>query len=271
MPSLRRILLLLASMVGAALVGWIAAASMAPETRARASRQAEEDQQVELLMQQLQHHDNLNEAERILLLERMVKLERLQEAEVVLQPWLSGRSTPRELTLFKAELQRRNGQPESARRSLHLLLQLHPNDLQVLQLLVLLDQELGRQRQVTAELTTRFKGLEPGQRLEIGLLLADLLRQGGSDQTAMKLYGQLATENKTDARPLLALALLQQERGDSEAVHTLLKQARERRDFNGRINTLIDVVSAQLGLSAARSTGSESSSAKASLEGSDRP
>ena len=198
-------------------------------------------------------------------------LERLQEAEVVLQPWLSGRSTPREFTLFKAELQRRNGRPEAARRRLHHLLRLHPNDLQVLQLLVLLDQELGRQGQVTAELTTRFKGLEPGQRLEIGLLLADLLRQGGSDQTAMKLYGQLATENKTDERPLLALALLQQERGDLEAVHTLLKQARERRDFNGRINPLIDVLSAQLGLSAARSTGSEPSSATASLEGSDRP
>ena len=192
---------------------------------------------------------------------------------MVLQPWLSGRSTPRELTLFKAELQRRNGQPESARRSLHLLLQLHPNDLQVLQLLVLLDQELGRQGQVTAELTTRFKGLEPGQRLEIGLLLADLLRQGGSDQTAMKLYGQLATENKTDTRPLLALALLRQERGDSEAVQTLLKNARERLDANGRIHPLIDVVAAQLGLSAARSIGSEpsSSSATASLEGSDRP
>ena len=271
MPSLRRILLLLASMVGAALVGWIAAASMAPETRARASRQAEEDQQVELLMQQLQHHDNLNEAERSLLLERLVTLERLQEAEVVLQPWLSGRSTPRELTLFKAELQRRNGQPESARRSLHLLLQLHPNDLQVLQLLVLLDQEQGRQHQVTSELTARFKGLEPGQRLEIGLLLADLLRQSGSDQTAMRLYGQLATENKTDARPLLALALLRQAHGNSEAVQTLLKQARERRDANGKLHPLIDVLAAQLGLSAARSTGSESSSATASLEDSDRP
>ena len=52
MPSLRRILLLLASMVGAAMVGWITAASMAPKTRARASHQAEEDQQVELLMHQ---------------------------------------------------------------------------------------------------------------------------------------------------------------------------------------------------------------------------
>ena len=270
MPSPRRILLLLASMVGAALVGWVAAASMAPETRARSTRQAE-DLQVELLMQQLQNQEELSEAERGLLLERLVTLERLQEAEVVLQPWLSGRSTPRELTLFKADLQRRNGQPEAARRSLQHLLRLHPNDLQVLQLLVLLDQELGRQGQVTAELTTRFKGLEPGQRLEIGLLLADLLRQGGSDQTAMKLYGQLATENKTDARPLLALALLQQERGDSEAVHTLLKQARERRDANGRINPLIDVVAGQLGLSAARATASDQPSAKAFQEGSDRP
>ena len=264
MPSPRRILLLLASMVGAALVGWVAAASMAPETRARSTRQAE-DLQVELLMQQLQTQEVLSEAERGLLLER------LQEAEVVLQPWLSGRSTPRELTLFKADLQRRNGQPEAARRSLQYLLRLHPNDLQVLQLLVLLDQEQGRQHQVTAELTARFKGLEPGQRLEIGLLLADLLRQSGSDQTAMGLYGQLATENKTDARPLLALALLRQEQGNSEAVQTLLKQARERRDANGRLHPLIDVVAAQLGLSAARISGSELSSATASPEGSDRP
>ena len=270
MPSPRRILLLLASMVGAALVGWVAAASMAPETRARSTRQAE-DLQVELLMQQLQDQAELSEAERGVLLERLVTLERLQEAEMVLQPWLSGRSTPRELTLFKAELQRRNGQPEAARRSLQHLLRLHPNDLQVLQLLVLLDQELGRQGQVTAELTNRFKGLKPGQRLEIGLLLADLLRQGGSDQTAMKLYGQLATENKTDARPLLALALLQQERGDSEAVQTLLKQARERQDANGRINPLIDVVAGQLGLSAARATAADQPSAKAFQEGSDRP
>ncbi len=270
MPSPRRILLLLASMVGTALVGWIAAASMAPETQARSSRQAE-DLQVELLMQQLQDQDELSEAERGLLLERLVTLELLQEAEVVLQPWLSGRSTPRELTLFKADLQHRNSQPEAARRSLQHLLRLHPNDLQVLQLPVLLDQEQVRHCQVTAELTDRFKGLEPGQRLEIGLLLADLLRQTGSDQTAMRLYGQLATENKTDARPLLALALLQQEQGKSEAVQTLLEQARERRDANGRIYLLNDVVAAQLGLSAARSTGSESSSATASLEGSDRP
>ena len=270
MPSPRRILLLLASMVGAALVGWVAAASMAPETRARSTRPAE-DLQVELLMQQLQNQEVLSEAERGLLLERLVTLERLQEAEVVLQPWLSGRSTPRELALFKADLQRRNGQPEAARSSLQHLLRLHPNDLQVLQLLVLLDQELGRQGQVTAELTTRFKGLEPGQRLEIGLLLADLLRQGGSNQTAIKLYGQLARENTTDARPLLALALLQQERGDSEAVNTLLKQARERRDSNGRINPLIDVVAGQLGLSAARATASDQPSAKAFQEGSDRP
>ena len=94
----------MASIVGAALVGWNAVASIAPETRARASRMAD-DQQIETLLRQLQDQQDLGEAERRLLLEL------LQEAEMVMQPLLSGRSRPRELTLFKAELQRRNGQP----------------------------------------------------------------------------------------------------------------------------------------------------------------
>ena len=44
---------------------------------------------------------------------------------------------------------------------------LHRNDLQVLQLIVLLDQEQGRHHHATAELTTRFKSLEPGQRYRL--------------------------------------------------------------------------------------------------------
>ena len=133
-----------------------------------------------------------------------------------------------------------------------------------------LNQEQGRHQQATAELTTRFKNLELGQRLEVGLLLADLLRQGGSDQAAMNLYGQLARENMNDARPLLALALLQQERGDKEAVHTLLEQARERRDANGLVDPLIEEVAGQLRLSQARRTTSDQPSAMAFQE-SDRP
>ena len=74
-----------------------------------------------------------------------------------------------------------------------------------------------------------------------------------------------------DERPLLALALLRQDGGDEEAVNTLLEQARERRDANGLIDPLIDVVAGQLGLSAARSTVSEQPSATAFQEGSDRP
>ena len=270
MQSPRRILLLLMSMVGAALVGWITAASMAPETRARGSRPAE-DQQVETLMDQLQGQDELSEAERVMLLERLVAQERLQEAEVVLQPWLSGRSTPRELSLFKAELQRRNGQPESARSSLQHLMRLHPNDPQGLQLLVLLDQQQGRQSQAVKDLTSRFKALEPGQRLEIGLLLADLLRQGGSNQAAVNMYRLLAEEEPTNARPLLALARLQQEQGHTQAVQATLKQARQRPDSNGRINPLIDVLAGQLGLNAARHNTSEQPSSMAIRAGSVRP
>ena len=83
----------------------------------------------------------------------------------------------------------------------------------MLQLLVLLDQEQGRHHQATAELTTRFKGLEPGQRLEIGLLLADLLRQGEPPQAAIELHGELAEEDANDSSPLLALALLRRNKG----------------------------------------------------------
>nr|WP_244281389.1 tetratricopeptide repeat protein [Synechococcus sp. UW106] len=270
MQSPRRILLLLVSMVGAALVGWIAAASMAPETRARGSRLAE-DPQVEALMQQLQLQEELSESESVLLLERLIALERLQEAEVALQPWITARSTPRELTLFKAELQRLNGQPEAARRSLNQLLRLHPNDPQVLQLLVLLDQQRGRQIQATTELTTRFKGLEPGQRLEIGLLLADLLRQSGSHQKAVNLYRQLAAEEPSNTRPLLALALLQQDQGHTKDVEALLKQARQRRDSNGQIDPLIDVLAGRLGLSAARNAASEQPGPTAMRADSGRP
>ena len=270
MPSPRRILLLLVSMVGAALVGWIAAASMAPETRARGSRLTE-DLHIETLMQQLQLQEELSEAERVLLLERLIALERLQEAEVALQPWITARSTPRELSLFKAELQRLNGQPEAARRSLNQLMRLHPNDPQVLQLLVLLDQQRGRQIQAKTELTTRFKSLEPGQRLEIGLLLADLLRQSGSHQEAVNLYRQLASEEPSNTRPLLALALLQQDQGHTKDVEALLKQARQRRDSNGQIDPLIDVLAGRLGLSAARNAASEQPGPTAIRADSGRP
>ena len=270
MQSPRRILLLLGSVVGAALIGWIAAASMAPETRARASRLAE-DQQLETLIQQLQAEDEFSEAERMLLLERLIAQERLLEAEVVLQPWLSSRFTPRELHLFKAELQRRNGQPEAARRSLHQLMRLHPNDPQVLQMLVLLDQQQGRQNEATTALTVRFKGLEAGQRMEIGLLLADLLRQGGSPQTAKTLYRQLAEEEPTNPRPLLALALLLQDQGHGQEIQALLKQARQRRDANGRTDPSIDRLAGQLGLSTARNSSAEQRGSTAIRAGSGAP
>jgi predicted Zn-dependent protease len=136
-------------------------------------------------------------------------------------------------------------------------MRLHPNDPQVLQLLVLLDQHQGRQSEATAALTARFKGLEPGQRMEIGLLLADLLRQGGSPQTAKTLYHQLAEEEPTNPRPLLALALLLQEQGHGQETQALLKQARQRRDANGLTDPSIDRLAGQLGLSTARNNSAE--------------
>ena len=72
-----------------------------------------------------------------------------------------------------------------------------------------------------------------------------------------------------DERPLLALALLRQDRGDEEAVNTLLEQARERRDANGLVDPMIDVVAGQLGLM--QPVAPLQPSAMAFQEGSDRP
>ena len=99
---------------------------------------------------------------------------------------------------------------KAAQRSLQHLMRLHSFNLKVSKLLALLDQEQGPHHPAKAELTTWFKGLRPGRSLEICLLLADLVGQGGSDQVEIKLYKELAEEDANDARLRLALALLWQ-------------------------------------------------------------
>ena len=97
------------------------------------------------------------------------------------------------------------------------------------------------------------------------------MRQSGSPQTASQLYRQLAEEEPTNTKPLLALALLKQEQGYGEESQALLKLARQRRDANGRIDPLIDVLAGQLGLSTARNSSAEQRGATAIRAGSGEP
>ena len=246
----RRSLLLITALAAAGLAGWIAAFSLAPQTSARGSR-AVVDREVSQLLEQLKQ-GNLDGQERQQLLERLLLLGRYSEAVLVLQPWLDQQPGSLPLRLLMADLLRLTGDSAEATRELDQLLRLHPNNPEVLQLQVLVDLQEGRANAAIKRLSGQFSARAKGQRLELGLLLADLQRQGGQTEAAAALYMQLAAEAPKDARPLLALAMLRQEQGRGKEVQALLQEARERRGQGDRPDSLIDELASSWGLRAAR-------------------
>lgn len=257
MQGTRRILLLGLSLLAAASFGWLASAWVAPQTSARGSRVVV-DKDVEDLLDTLRVNGDLPKPERKQLIERLLALGRLQEAQLVVQPLWDEQPRPVSLALLMADLRRLNGDPDGARADLNQLLQLKPDLPEALELMVLLDWQEGRQVEAAQALQKRFEAKERGQRLEIGLLLADLQRQLGDPGAAATLYRQLAEEVPGDARSLLALALLRQEEGHAEEVQALLHQAKLRRVGPGKTDPLIDGLAASWGLTAARIKASKS-------------
>ena len=245
----RRSLLLVTALAAAGFAGWIAAFSLAPQTSARGSRVVV-DREVSQLLEQLKQ-GNLDGQERQQLLERLLLLGRYSEAVLVLRPWLEQQPGSLSLRLLMADLLRLTGDGAGAARELDQLLRLHPNNPEVLQLQVLVDLQQGRADAAVKRLSDQFSARAKGQRLELGLLLADLQRQGGQSETAAALYVQLAGEAPKDARPLLALAMLRQDQGRGQEVQTLLQEARQRRGRQGS-DPLIDELASSWGLRAAR-------------------
>ena len=66
------------------------------------------------------------------------------------------------------------------------------------------------------------------QALGLGLLLAELQQKRGQNAAAVVTYRRLANEFPQDQRPLLGLALLQQQLGDRSAALAALNEGRQR-------------------------------------------
>lgn len=240
-----------ALLIGAAVAsGWVAAGSLALQTSASGSRTVVDDE-VSQLLQTMRQRD-LDAEERRRLLERLLLLERLEDAKLVLQQWLTHQPHSLPLGLLMADLQRHSGGLEAARQNLDQLLRLHPLNLELLQLMVLVDLQDGQGHQALQRLTTHFAARPEGQRLELGLLLADLQRQLDRSKEAADLYEQLAKESAEAIRPVIALAMLHQDQGDAAEVQRWLEQARLRRGNVGRPDPLIDDLAYRWGLRAAR-------------------
>jgi tetratricopeptide (TPR) repeat protein len=240
-----------ALLIGAAVAsGWVAAMTLAPQTSASGSSSVVDDEVSQLL--NAKQRRELNEGERERLLEQLLLLDRLEDAKLLVQQWLNQQPHSLALGLLMADLHRRSGALEAARRELEQLLRLHPSNQELLQLAVLVDLQDGRGQNALQLLQSQFAQRPEGQRLELGLLLADLQRQLGQTKAAASSYQKLAKESAEDVSAVIALAMLHQEQGDAAEVERWLDQARLRRGNDDRPDPMIDELAYRWGLRAAR-------------------
>lgn len=214
-------------------------------------RQLEE--QVQTLQQQLERGE-ADGPQQQRLLELLVASGRKAEATQLLEQLADQDPQRWSLRLVLAELKREQGQRGEAERELRQVLNLKPDQIEALQLLTLLQLEQGRGREAATRLQTTLKRqLEPKPRpeaLATGLLLAELLQRQGSPGQAEAILVQLATAFPADQRPLLARALLLQQRGDTAAAQSTLARARSLNP--AQHDSRLDQVASAWGLAALR-------------------
>ena len=211
--------------------------------------QAAVERQVDQLLPVVQRGE-ASPAEQQRLLELLVALNRKAEATRLLEALADRYSERWSLRLLRAELRREKNDRSGAERELRQLLALHPNQIEALQLMALLQLESGRGSQAQAMVQTALNQaskpkLQP-RALNLGLLLANLQQKQGQSSAAEATLIKLANDFPRDPRPLLARALLQQEAGKTAAAQNSLAQAREL--TQGRLNTQLDQLAAAWGL-----------------------
>jgi tetratricopeptide (TPR) repeat protein len=195
-----------------------------------------------------------SDADRQQLVQVLLALGDQQQATVLLEQMADQQPEQWQLRLLLAELRRNGNDRAGAEREVRQLLNLKPDRLEALQLMALLQLEQGRGQQATAQLKALLakasKPVVQPSAIPIGLLLGDLLQRQGQKGEAEALYAKLASDLPRDPRPLLALALLQQERGDTKAAQQSLALARSRQPDQN--DPRLDQVATSWGLSSLR-------------------
>jgi tetratricopeptide (TPR) repeat protein len=240
------------ALVGGSLAGgwWLGQHSRAPHgngSQAAVERQAEQ-------LQQRVADGTASEAEQQRLVQLLLVLNQQEEATALLEQLADQQPQRWQLRLLLAELHRNNNNRSAAERELRQLLNLSPDRIEALQLMTLLQLEQGRGTEAQAQLKAQIEkaskpALQPSV-LPLGLLLGDLQQRMGQTAAASATYSKLATDFPRDPRPLLALALLRQEQGDTKAAQEALAQARSRQP--GSKDSRLDRVAASWGINSLR-------------------
>lgn len=255
----------LAALAGGWWLGRLQTGSPPPVDTPRRTLLLQEARQLRLLLDR----QEAGEEDRQRLLELLVGLERRNEAISLLEPMADRQPERWSLRLMLAELRRASGDRRGAEREVRQILSRHPDQVEALQLMALLELEQGRGGAATARVRTAYQdAIEPSvqpRALGLGLLLAELQLKRGLASEAQATYLKLAADFPQDQRPLLGLALMLHEQGDDRAALAALQQARQRIPPGERANPALERLAAEWNLA---SQGRPGAGAKAGPKGS---
>lgn len=198
------------------------------------------------------------------LLELLVALDRKAETTPLLERLADQQPDRWALRLLLAELRRDQNDRSGAERELRQLLNQRPDQVEALQLMALIQLETGRASQAQAQLQAALKRAstppDQARAVPIGLLLANVLQRVGQIGKAEAELIQLSTRFPKDPRPLLARALIQQERKDYKAAQNILAQAKALGGEKG--DPRLDQVATAWGLAEIRGKGPTAAAVK---------
>lgn len=157
-------------------------------------------------------------------------------------------------SVLLARAQLSQGDRQAAAITLKRLQTLHPNRLEVISLNSLLSLETGSVQPALDQVSQLFQQSAPKQRLELGLLLADLHRQDGNVKAAASTYERLIKDDPSRVEPLLALALLNRDQGNGNQALALLSQAERLGDDERLQPNNLSSIRLNWALEAARNT-----------------
>ena len=246
--------LALASLGGACLAGgwWLGhlqSGGLATDPKQRAL-----ERQLEGL-QQRSTQGGASAAEEQRLLELLIALNRKDEALTLSERLADQQPERPALRLVLAELRRDQNDRSGAEREVRQLLNQNPNNIEALQLMALLQVESGRGVLAVSQLQAAFEQAskpalqsEPPkpEALDSGLLLANVLQRQGQPGQAEALLIRLAAAFPKDQTPILARALLLQERGNTSGAQAAIAQAKALKP--GQENPRLDAIAAAWGL-----------------------
>ena len=138
---------------------------------ARTSPPSGAEQRVQAMIAQ-HRTGQLDQADRVALMESLIAKEQVDDALQLLEEW--EQPHPLALRLLQVDLLRRQGNRDAARRALNGLLALHPDQPDVLTLQLQMDIDAIGLGPGWNQVEQRFNAAAKGQRTDLGLRLAEM-------------------------------------------------------------------------------------------------